>query len=174
MKEAQLKETVAERAADEGLLDVAYTSADSPFGPLLLAATRRGVVRSACRPRTATSCSQELAERVSPRVLEAPARLDEARRELDLYFEGAPARLRPAARLAAEQGLPPPRPARRRPHPLREDPHLHRRSRRAPATSGRCGRRAPPAARTRSRSSSPATACCAPAAGWAATAAACR
>jgi methylated-DNA-[protein]-cysteine S-methyltransferase len=30
----------------------------------------------------------DLAERVSPRVLEAPARLDEARRELDLYFDG--------------------------------------------------------------------------------------
>jgi len=33
------------RAAEEGLLDVAYTSADSPFGPLLLAKTRRGLVR---------------------------------------------------------------------------------------------------------------------------------
>jgi methylated-DNA-[protein]-cysteine S-methyltransferase len=30
----------------------------------------------------------ELADRVSPRVLEAPAQLDEVRRELNLYFEG--------------------------------------------------------------------------------------
>ena len=36
---------LAEGAASEGILDVAYTTADSPFGPLLLAATRRGVVR---------------------------------------------------------------------------------------------------------------------------------
>jgi methylated-DNA-[protein]-cysteine S-methyltransferase len=30
----------------------------------------------------------ELSARISPRVLEAPRRLDEARRQLDLYFEG--------------------------------------------------------------------------------------
>ena len=35
----------AERAAAEGLLDVAYATDDSPFGPLLLAATPRGLVR---------------------------------------------------------------------------------------------------------------------------------
>ena len=36
---------LAERASEEGLLDVAYTTTDSPFGPLLLATTRRGLVR---------------------------------------------------------------------------------------------------------------------------------
>ena len=36
---------LAERASEEGLLDVAYTSADSPFGPLLLATTPKGLVR---------------------------------------------------------------------------------------------------------------------------------
>ena len=30
---------LAERAAEEGLLDVAYTSVDSPLGPLVVAAT---------------------------------------------------------------------------------------------------------------------------------------
>jgi methylated-DNA-[protein]-cysteine S-methyltransferase len=89
MREAQLKEMVAERAEDEGLLDVAYTSADSPFGPLLLAATPRGVVRIGLPTQDGDELLTELAERVSPRVLEAPARLDEVRRELDLYFEGA-------------------------------------------------------------------------------------
>jgi methylated-DNA-[protein]-cysteine S-methyltransferase len=88
MREAQLKERVAERAADEGLLDVAYTSADSPFGPLLLAATRRGVVRIGLPTQDGDELLAELAARISPRVLEAPARLDEVRRELDLYFEG--------------------------------------------------------------------------------------
>ncbi len=76
------------RAAEEGLLDVAYTTIDSPFGPLLLAQTRRGLVRVGLPNQDADELLADLAERVSPRVLEAPAELDEARRELDLYFEG--------------------------------------------------------------------------------------
>jgi methylated-DNA-[protein]-cysteine S-methyltransferase len=76
------------RAAEEGLLDVAYATADSPFGPLLLAQTRRGLVRVGLPNQDSDELLADLAERVSPRVLEAPASLDEARRELDLYFEG--------------------------------------------------------------------------------------
>jgi methylated-DNA-[protein]-cysteine S-methyltransferase len=76
------------RAAEEGLLDVAYTTADSPFGPLLLAQTKRGLVRVGLPNQDADELLDDLAERVSPRVLEAPKELDEARRELDLYFEG--------------------------------------------------------------------------------------
>lgn len=78
----------ADRADAEGLLDVAYTTVDSPFGPLLLAATPRGLVRLNLPAYDPEETLEELAARVSPRVLEAPARLDEARRELDLYFEG--------------------------------------------------------------------------------------
>ena len=80
--------TLAERAADEGLLDVAYTTADSPFGPLLLATTPRGLVRIGLPNQDYDALLEELAQRVSPRVLEAPAPLDETRRALDLYFEG--------------------------------------------------------------------------------------
>jgi len=76
------------RAAAEGLLDVAYTSTDSPFGPLLLARTERGLVRVGLPNQDADELLADLAARVSPRVLEAPAELDEARRELDLYFAG--------------------------------------------------------------------------------------
>ena len=76
------------RAAEEGLLDVAYTTMDSPFGPLLLAQTRRGLVRVGLPNQDADELLVDLAERVSPRVLEAPAELDETRRELDLYFRG--------------------------------------------------------------------------------------
>lgn len=76
------------QAAEEGLLDVAYTSADSPFGPLLLASTKRGLVRVGLPNQNPDELLVDLAERVSPRVLEAPAELDEARRELDLYFAG--------------------------------------------------------------------------------------
>jgi methylated-DNA-[protein]-cysteine S-methyltransferase len=78
----------ADRASEEGLLDVAYTTTDSPFGPLLLATTPRGLVRVGLPNQDAGELLVDLAERVSPRVLEAPARLDEARRELDLYFDG--------------------------------------------------------------------------------------
>jgi methylated-DNA-[protein]-cysteine S-methyltransferase len=78
----------AARADAEGLLDVAYANVDSPFGPLLLAATPRGVVRVNLPTYDPEETLEELAVRVSPRVLEAPAKLDEARRQLDLYFEG--------------------------------------------------------------------------------------
>ncbi|HET7507289.1 MAG TPA: methylated-DNA--[protein]-cysteine S-methyltransferase [Solirubrobacterales bacterium] len=76
------------RAAEEGLLEVAYTTADSPFGPLLLAQTRRGLVRVGLPNQDSDELLVDLAERVSPRVLEAPDELDEVRRELDLYFDG--------------------------------------------------------------------------------------
>jgi methylated-DNA-[protein]-cysteine S-methyltransferase len=80
---------VAQRAADEGLLDVAYTSVDSPLGPLVVAATPKGLVRvSYSEFRGEDDVLEDLARRVSPRVLEAPARLDPVRRELDEYFEG--------------------------------------------------------------------------------------
>lgn len=79
---------LAERAAAEGLLDVAYTTADSPFGTLLLATTPQGLVRVGLPNQDPDELLEELARRVSPRVLEAPAPLDRTRRELDLYFEG--------------------------------------------------------------------------------------
>jgi len=79
---------LTERASAEGLLDVAYTTADSPFGTLLLATTPKGLVRVGLPNQDADELLVDLATRVSPRVLEAPAPLDEARRELDLYFDG--------------------------------------------------------------------------------------
>lgn len=79
---------LAERASTEGLLDVAYTTTDSPFGTLLLATTPKGLVRVGLPNQDADELLADLATRVSPRVLEAPSRLDETRRELDLYFEG--------------------------------------------------------------------------------------
>jgi methylated-DNA-[protein]-cysteine S-methyltransferase len=79
---------LAERASAEGLLDVAYTTADSPFGTLLLATTPKGLVRVGLPNQDADELLADLATRVSPRVLEAPAQLDATRRELDLYFEG--------------------------------------------------------------------------------------
>jgi methylated-DNA-[protein]-cysteine S-methyltransferase len=79
---------IAERASEQGLLDVAYTTTDSPFGRLLLATTPRGLVRVGLPNQDADELLLDLSRRVSPRVLEAPTQLDEARRELDLYFDG--------------------------------------------------------------------------------------
>jgi methylated-DNA-[protein]-cysteine S-methyltransferase len=78
---------LADRAAAEGLLDVAYTTTDSPFGPLLLATTQRGLVRVGMPNQDFDELLEELAARVSPRVLELPSQLDEARRQLDRYFQ---------------------------------------------------------------------------------------
>jgi methylated-DNA-[protein]-cysteine S-methyltransferase len=85
---ARLRARLAVRAAEEGLLDVAYAPVDSPLGPLTLAATPEGIVRLAFDNEDRDEVLGDLAARVSPRVLEAPARLDPARRELDEYFEG--------------------------------------------------------------------------------------
>jgi methylated-DNA-[protein]-cysteine S-methyltransferase len=80
---------VSGRAAEEGLVDVAYATVDSPLGGLTVAATPAGLVRvSYDEFRERAAVLEQLAARVSPRVLEAPARLDEIRRELDEYFEG--------------------------------------------------------------------------------------
>lgn len=79
---------LAASARAEGLLDVAYATVGSPVGDLLLAATPRGVVRiSYLSHFPADATLAELAARVSPRVLEDPGALDEARRQLDEYFE---------------------------------------------------------------------------------------
>ena len=77
-----------ERATAEGLLDVAYATVDSPFGPLLVAVTPAGLVRLAYVDERHDAVLDDLAARLSPRVLEAPARLSGVRRDLDEYFAG--------------------------------------------------------------------------------------
>ena len=79
---------LAARADEEGLLDVAYAQVDSPFGPLTVAGTERGLVRVSYPEHPLDEVLERLAEEVSPRVLEAPQRLDPIRRQLDEYFEG--------------------------------------------------------------------------------------
>jgi methylated-DNA-[protein]-cysteine S-methyltransferase len=79
---------LAERAQQEGLLDVAYAQVDSPLGPLTVAATQRGLVRVAYPDRPLDTVLEVISREISPRVLEAPQRLDAVRRELDEYFKG--------------------------------------------------------------------------------------
>lgn len=74
------------QALDEVGGVVAYAEVDSPFGRLLAAGTDRGLVRLSYPGEDAVL--QELADRLTPRILEAPARLDRVRRELEEYFDG--------------------------------------------------------------------------------------
>ena len=85
---ADLIERLAQRAETEGLLDVAYAEVDSPLGKLLVATTPKGIVRLGFPTEDHDDVLDELAVRISPRVLEVPDRLDAVRRELDEYFEG--------------------------------------------------------------------------------------
>jgi methylated-DNA-[protein]-cysteine S-methyltransferase len=79
---------ITETAASAGLIDVAYATLDSPVGTLLLAATPRGLVRLAYLNGDEANVLEQLADKVSPRILAAPRRLDDPRRELDQYFAG--------------------------------------------------------------------------------------
>lgn len=86
---ARASAALAERAAHEQLLDVAYTTLDSPVGPVLVAATRRGLVRiSFGEVYDEQAVLADLCTRVSPRVIEAPSYFDAVRRELEEYFHG--------------------------------------------------------------------------------------
>ncbi|MFD3520081.1 methylated-DNA--[protein]-cysteine S-methyltransferase [Streptomyces sp. NPDC058653] len=85
---ARLHTRLEDAATRDGLLDVAYTVVDSPVGPLLLAATEKGLVRVAFTNQDHDKVLEGLAATLSPRVLRAPKRLDGAARELDQYFSG--------------------------------------------------------------------------------------
>ena len=85
---SELKLKLALAAEAEGLLDIAYTTVDSPVGPLLLAATPKGLVRVAYEAEDHDHVLDTLARKLSPRVLRAPGRLDPVARELEEYFGG--------------------------------------------------------------------------------------
>lgn len=85
---ARLHARLVADATQAGVLDVAYRTLDTPVGSLLLAATAQGLVRVAYAREDHDRVLGQLAERVSPRVLRAPARLDTAAAELDEYFAG--------------------------------------------------------------------------------------
>lgn len=84
----RLHERLAERAAAQGILDVAYRTVDTPVGTLLLAATETALIRVAYETEGHDEVLATLAARISPRILNAPGRLDAAARELDEYFAG--------------------------------------------------------------------------------------
>ena len=81
----------AARFATTAPADVHYAIVDSPIGTLVAAATPRGLVTLSYEDRRGGGTDAVLdwvAAKLSPRMLEAPAKLDDVRRELDEYFEG--------------------------------------------------------------------------------------
>ncbi|GAA2090865.1 methylated-DNA--[protein]-cysteine S-methyltransferase [Actinomadura alba] len=85
---ARLHERLVDRAQREGILDVAYRTLDTPVGSLLLAGTGQGLVKVAYAVQDHDAVLRQLADSVSPRILHAPARLDEASRQIEEYFAG--------------------------------------------------------------------------------------
>ncbi|WP_371815064.1 methylated-DNA--[protein]-cysteine S-methyltransferase [Mycobacterium sp. DL440] len=83
-----LRARLAVAADRDDILDVAYRTIDSPVGPLLVAATEQGLVRVAYAREDHDVVLQQLADKVSPRILRTPTRLDAVARELDEYFAG--------------------------------------------------------------------------------------
>jgi len=84
---ARLHAHLAARADAAGLLDVAYRTVETPVGTLLLAATLTGLVRVAYEREGFEAVLENLAEKVSPRLLKSPTRLDPASRQLEEYFD---------------------------------------------------------------------------------------
>ena len=85
----RLCRALAERASQAGLIDVAFEPHDTPLGRLLLGATAKGVVRVGLPGESEAAVLEELAGRISPRVLRAaPEAVARARRQLDEYFAG--------------------------------------------------------------------------------------
>jgi methylated-DNA-[protein]-cysteine S-methyltransferase len=80
----------AERFAASAPADVHYALVDSPVGTLVAASTPRGLATLSYADRFGGTdgALDWVAARLSPRLLEAPARLDDVRRELEEYFEG--------------------------------------------------------------------------------------
>lgn len=76
-----------EAASAARLLDAGYDLVDSPVGPLLVAATDRGLLRVIFDADPEAELDR-LASAVGPRVLRAPRAVDDARRQLDEYFAG--------------------------------------------------------------------------------------
>jgi methylated-DNA-[protein]-cysteine S-methyltransferase len=86
--EHRLHARLVQAAETAGLLDIAYRTLDTPVGTLLLAATDRGLIRVAYEREDHARALESLADKVSPRILKAPGRLDRVAREITEYFAG--------------------------------------------------------------------------------------
>jgi methylated-DNA-[protein]-cysteine S-methyltransferase len=83
-----LRNSLAAHAERAGVLDVAFRTVDTPVGELLIAATDAGLLRVVYPNQGHDAALAAISEQVSPRILRAPRRLDDAARQLDEYFAG--------------------------------------------------------------------------------------
>ncbi len=97
------RSALADRAAGEGLVDVAVATMDSPIGELFVAVTPQGAGVDRVRGRGPRRGAGAPAREVSPRVLEAAAPTDEARRELERVLRGGTTPVRRAHRPSADR-----------------------------------------------------------------------
>ncbi|GEK79361.1 methylated-DNA--[protein]-cysteine S-methyltransferase [Agrococcus baldri] len=102
---AALRARLAERAAASELLDVAYRSIETELGSLLLAATPRGLVSVTFDGAQPDATLERLAAQLSPRVLEAPERLDAAAHGLEALIGGRSRRYEGALDLTLAHGF---------------------------------------------------------------------
>jgi methylated-DNA-[protein]-cysteine S-methyltransferase len=86
---ARLHARLVTAAQRDGVLDLAYSTMDTPVGELMLVATEQGLLRVVYAIEGHDAVLEQLAGTVSPRILRAPQRLDEATRQLAEYFEGS-------------------------------------------------------------------------------------
>lgn len=85
---AELARRFSEEAALAGEAEVAFAGVDTPMGRTLVASTSKGVVSVGLPNREVDEFVASLSELISPRIVEAPARLDHERREIDEFFAG--------------------------------------------------------------------------------------
>ena len=85
---ARAARAVTERASREGLVDIAYGWVDTPVGRMLAAATEDGLLRLGFQEERVDLTLEDLARKVSPRILQDELRLEKVRRQLGEYFEG--------------------------------------------------------------------------------------
>jgi methylated-DNA-[protein]-cysteine S-methyltransferase len=86
---SRVREELARRAEAEGLIDVAFERHDSPLGSILIGATAEGLVRVGLPAEDEDAVLDELARRISVRVLHTSrGAVTRARHQLDEYFEG--------------------------------------------------------------------------------------
>lgn len=85
----RIRGDLAKQAGTKGLVDVAYEIHESPFGPLVVSATRAGLVRVALSVENEAAVLEDLAQRISGRILKTDRpQITKARVQLDQYFEG--------------------------------------------------------------------------------------
>ena len=91
-----------EAAAEEGLRDVRYELHDTPVGTLLVGVTERGLCSISYDPDRELD---RLARSFGARVLRVPNAADDARRQLDEYFERRRERFELEVDLSATAGF---------------------------------------------------------------------